>query len=148
MQVILREDLPKLGRAGEVVNVKNGYGRNYLIPQGLAALATPRNVKQLVHQKRIVETRLDKVRKSALSVAERLEGLSVTVARQAGDRDRLFGSVSAKDIANALQSEGIDVQRRNVDLERPLKQLGIHPVSIRLHAEVQSEIRVWVVAKA
>ena len=147
MQLILREDVPNVGRAGDLVSVKDGFGRNYLIPQGLAVLATPRNVKQLEHEKRIVAARVEKIRKKAMTLAERLDGLSITVQRQAGENDRLFGSVSAKDVAGALQSAGIEVQRRNVEMERPIKTLGIHTVGIRLHAEVRRDIRVWVVAR-
>ncbi len=148
MQLILKEDVPKLGHAGEQVSVKAGFGRNYLIPQGLAALATPHNVRQLQHQKRLVARRVEKAHKEALSLAERLEGRAVTFERQAGEKDRLFGSVSAKDVALGLAALGIDVPRRAIQIERPIKQLGIHSVEVRLHADVQREIKVWIVAKA
>lgn len=148
MQIILKEDVPKLGRAGQVVNVKDGYGRNYLIPQNLAVLATPKNVKQFEHQKRIVASKVEKLRKEAMSVADRLVGYACVVARNAGDNDRLFGSVSAKDIAAVLADEGIDVARRQIDLPRPIKQLGIYPVPVRLHADIESQIMVWVTGKA
>jgi large subunit ribosomal protein L9 len=148
MQVILKEDVAKLGRAGQVVNVKDGYGRNYLIPQNLAVLATPKHVKQFDHQKRIVAAKVEKLRKAAMSVADRLVGYSCTIARNSGDNDRLFGSVSSKDVAAVLNDDGIDVQRRQIDMVRPIKQLGIYPVPVRLHADIASQIMVWVVSKA
>jgi large subunit ribosomal protein L9 len=147
MQVILKEDVPKLGRAGQVVNVKDGYGRNYLIPQNLAVLATPKNVKQFDHQKRIVSSRVEKLRKAAATVAERLAGYACTISRNCGDNDKLFGSVSPKDIATTLNDEGIDVARRQIDLAKPVKQLGIYPVDVRLHADIRCRIMVWVIAK-
>lgn len=147
MQIILKEDVAKLGRAGQVVNVKDGYGRNYLIPQNLAVLATPKNVKQFEHQKRIVASKVEKLRKEAASVADRLVGYSCTIGRNAGDNDRLFGSVSAKDIAAVLADDGIEIARRAIELLKPIKQLGIYPVAVRLHADITSQIMVWVVAK-
>jgi len=147
MQVILKEDVPGLGTAGSVVNVKDGYARNYLIPQNLALLATPKNVKQLEHQKRLVAARMAKLRKAAASAAEKLAGYACTVARHAGDNDRLFGSVTAKDIVAALQNDGIDVARRQVVLDRPFKQLGIYQVEIRHSADICSRIHVWVTAR-
>lgn len=147
MQIILKEDVAKLGRAGQVVNVKDGYGRNYLIPQNLAVLATPKNVKQFEHQKRIVASKVEKLRKEAASVADRLVGYACTIGRNAGDNDRLFGSVSPKDIAAVLADDGIEIPRRAIELLKPIKQLGIYPVAVRLHADIASQIMVWVVAK-
>ena len=147
MQIILKEDVPHLGVAGDVVTVKDGYGRNYLIPQNLAILATPKSIKQFEHQKRIVAARVDKRRKEAMSTGEKLQGYACTIARHAGDGDRLFGSVSAKDIAHALADDGLDVARRQVMLDRPIKDLGIYPVEIRLHADVIRTINVWVVTR-
>ena len=147
MQVILKEDVPHLGQAGEVVRVKNGYGRNYLIPQSLAVLATPKSVKHFEHQKRVVSAKVDKMREKAATVAERLEGFACTLTRHSRDNDMLFGSVSTKDIANALAALDIDVARRQIGLSRPIKELGIYPVDVRLHADIRSRIHVWVVAK-
>ena len=148
MQVILKEDVAKLGQAGDLLTVKPGYGRNYLIPQNLAVLATPRNIKSFDHQKRVVASRVDKLHKKAASAAERLAGYACTIARQSGEGDRLFGSVSAKDIGALLGDEGIEVARRQIDLPRPIKQLGIYPIDIRHHADITSRIHVWVVAKS
>ncbi len=147
MQVILKEDVPHLGSAGDLVTVKNGYGRNYLIPQSLAVLATPKNVKQFEHQKRIVAAKVEKLRKQAATVAERLTGYSCTITRRAGEGDKLFGSVSAKDIASRLEDDGIEIARRQILIERPIKELGIYPVRIHLHAKVDSDILVWVVTR-
>lgn len=147
MQVILKEDVPHLGNAGDVVTVKNGYGRNYLIPQNLAVLATPKNVKQFEHQKRVVAAKVEKLRKQAATVAEKLQGYACTISRRAGEGDKLFGSVSAKDIAARLEDDGIEIARRQILLQRPIKELGIYPVRIHLHAEVESDIFVWVTTK-
>lgn len=147
MQVILKEDVPNLGSAGELVTVKDGYARNYLIPQNLALLATPKNLKQLEHQKRIVAARIDKLRKEAATAAEKLQGYACTIQRHAGDSDKLFGSVTAKDIVAALEDDGIEIARRQVELLRPIKQLGIYPVEVRHHADVRSLIHVWVTAR-
>ena len=147
MQVILKEDVPHLGQAGDVVNVKNGYGRNYLIPQNLATIATPKNVKHFDHQKRVVAAKVDKLKARAATVAERLQGLACTIERHARDNDRLFGSVSGKDIAAALAALDIDVPRRQIELQRPIKDLGIYPVDVRLHTDIRSRIFVWVTSK-
>jgi len=110
-------------------------------------LATPKQFKQFEHQKRMVAAKVEKLRKAAMSVSDRLVGYACTIARNSGDNDRLFGSVSPKDIAAVLNEEGIDVQRRQIELPRPIKALGIYPVPIRLHADITSQIMVWVVSK-
>lgn len=147
MQVILREDITNLGRTGEVVTVKDGYGRNYLIPRGLAVLATPRNVKRLGHEQRVIEQRDIKRQKSAEATKEQLEALSLTIAKHTGEEDKLFGSVTTRDIADALKEEGHDVDRRLIQLEQPIKALGVYTVPVKLGREVTAELKLWVVAK-
>lgn len=147
MEVVLTKDVENLGRAGQVVTVKDGVGRNYLIPQNLAVRATPKNVKQFEHRKRVVAAKVEKLRREAAAAAERLSDYACTVSRNAGDDDRLFGSVSAKDVAAVLADDGIDVARRQIDLPRPIKRLGIYVVDVRLHADMVASIRVWVCAK-
>jgi len=145
MQVILREDVEKLGRAGDVLHVSNGYGRNYLIPKGLAIEATTKNIKALEHEKRLIENKKRKERIDAEALAKRISETSVTIPMQAGEEDKLFGSVTAMDITEALAKEGISIDKRNLLLEEPIKRLGIYTVNIKIHPDVIAELKVWVV---
>ncbi len=147
MQVILQEDVAKLGKAGDVVNVREGFGRNFLLPQKKAVLADPKNMKQLEHQKRVVTAKQAKVRAAAEEAAKKLASVSVTIGREAGEEDKLFGSVTVKDIADALRAEGHVFDRHAIALESPIKQLGIFDVPVKLHAEVTATVKVWVVKK-
>lgn len=148
MEVILREDVADLGRSGEVVHVKRGFARNYLIPQNLAVEATRRNLSQLEHEKRLIGHRTEKRRAEAATLVEKLNGLSVTVAKPVGEEDRLYGSVTAKDIVAGLIEEGMgSVDKKKVILAEPIRKLGIFDVPVRLDAETTAEIKLWVVAK-
>ncbi len=148
MEVILREDVLELGRTGDVINVSRGYARNFLIPQNLAVEATRRNLKQLQHQKRVISKRANRQREEAAGLAERMSSLSVTVAKPAGENDRLYGSVTPRDVAQGLIDEEISgISRKQVLLKEPIRQLGIFPVPIRLDADNTVEIKLWVVAK-
>ena len=145
MDVILRQDVDKVGSAGEMVTVKDGFARNFLLPQGLAYLATDGN------KKRLEAERAQKGRKHATEVqaqrdiAARLESVSLTFTMKAGEGDKLFGSVTAGDVADRLKAEGFTVDKKSVELEEPHKALGVYKVAVRLHAEVKPEVRVWVV---
>jgi large subunit ribosomal protein L9 len=145
MKVILREDVEKLGKAGEVVKVADGYGRNYLIPRNLAALANVRNMKALDHTRRVIETRAKKARKSAEEVATVLSAKSLVIAAKAGEEGKLFGAVTSRDIAEALGKEGVQVDRKSIQLADPIKQVGDYRVKIRVAADVVSEFSVSVV---
>lgn len=145
MDVILREDVEKLGRAGEVVTVKDGYARNFLLPRGLAYLATDGNRRRLDEEQRQRDRRAAAEVSGARGVAAKLEAVSLSFTMKAGEGDKLFGSVTAGDIAERLQAEGLQVDRKAVELEEPIKALGVYKVPIRLHADVKPEIRVWVV---
>ncbi len=147
MQVILKEDVANLGKTGDVVNVKDGYGRNFLLPKKKAILAAPNNIKQLEHQKKVVEALQLKRKKQAEALSEKLAGLSLTIQRDAGEEDKLFGSVTTKDISEALRGEGYIVDRHDLVLEAPIKQLGIFDVPVKLHPEVTGTVKVWVVKK-
>jgi large subunit ribosomal protein L9 len=148
MKVILREDIEKLGKAGEVVKVADGYGRNYLIPRNLAALANVRNMKALDHNRRVIETRAKKARKTAEGVASVLSSKSLSIAAKAGEEGKLFGAVTSRDIAEALAKEGVTVDRKSVQLAEPIKQLGDYRVKIRVAADVVPEISVSVVPES
>lgn len=147
MKLILREDVHGLGDVGEIVEVKPGYGRNYLIPQGLAVVADPKNVRKIEHERRLIARRLEQMKAGATSLGEKLEGLSVTIPRKAGEQDKLFGSVTVRDIAEALQMEGVEVDRKRIRLAEPIKTLGVYKVTVRLHPEVTPDVMVWVTAE-
>ncbi len=146
MQIILTTDVPSLGDAGDLVEVKAGYGANYLIPQGLALPATSSNKNQIEHQRRAISARLARDRQDAEGLAAKLSHLSVTLTRLVGDDDRLFGSVTNKDIAAALRDQGHEVDRRKIILETPIKALGVYDVPVKVHRDVIAQIKVWVVA--
>jgi len=146
MQVILTQDVRELGQAGQMVAVKRGYGANFLIPQGIAVLATPRNRSRMEHEQRKIEAQIARERTTAAELGKRLAGLSVTLTRLVGEDDKIFGSVTGKDIADALADEGVKLDRRQIELDSPLKSLGVYEVPVRLHREVTTMIKVWVVA--
>ncbi len=145
MEVILREDVQSLGKAGALVRVKPGYARNFLLPRGLAYEATEGNKKRIAAETRARDSRAVEERAKAQSAADRLAAVAVTIPAKAGEGDRLFGSVTAQDIADALESAGHPVDKRKIELSHPIKQLGEHTVPVRLHSEVQAAVRVTVV---
>ena len=144
IEVILREDIKTLGRAGEMVRVKPGYARNYLLPQGLAYEATEGNRKRIAAETRVRTARNDAERAEAERVAGTLSGLSLTLSGKAGEEGKLFGSITSQDIAEALARQGYTVDRRRIELEHPIKSTGTHTVSVRLHPEVHAELQVSV----
>lgn len=145
MKLILREDVPKLGEAGEIVDVKPGYGRNYLIPQGKAIMATDGALKQLELMKEKAERRAELTVEKAQELAERLETLSVTIPVTVGEDEKIHGSVTNKDVAEALAERGIDIDRRKITLDQDIKTLGEYTATINLISEIKSQIKVWVV---
>jgi large subunit ribosomal protein L9 len=145
MDVILREDIEHLGRAGEMVRVKDGYARNYLIPQGLALQATDGNRRQIEAERNRRAERHAAERSAAEGLAAKLSDVSLTFTMKAGEGDRLFGSITAADIAAKLQEQGHQVDKRRVELAEPIKLVGIYKVPVRLEAGVHAEVRVWVV---
>jgi large subunit ribosomal protein L9 len=148
MQVILKQDVPKLGDAGDIVKVSPGYGRNYLIPRGLAVPATSGSVAQSEHQQRVASAIKRKNLGDAAAKAEQLEGAAVSIRREAGEDDKLFGSVTKRDIVEALAAEGIEIDRRKLQLAEPLKQIGLFTVPVRLHRDVTANLRVYVIRAA
>lgn len=147
MQVILQEKVPQLGEAGDIVTVKPGYGRNYLLPRGLAVAADPKNVRMLEHQKRVVAAKEAKRKTKAEELARKLAEVSLTIGREAGEGEKIFGSVTTKDIAEGLRRENFIVDRHDIKLNEPIKQLGIFDVEVKLHSEVNGTVKVWVVKK-
>ena len=145
MEVILRQSIENLGRPGEIVKVSNGYARNYLLPRGLAFEATPGNRKRIASERARLDAAENERLAAAKAEAERLEPVSLTFSARVGEEDKLFGSVTAADIAQQLQAQGFAIEKRQVELHEPIKALGVYRVAIRLHAEVHPEIKVWVI---
>jgi len=145
MQIILRQDVEKLGKIGEVVQVKTGYARNFLIPRGMAYAATKSNLARLAEDHRVLAHRALKEKRVAGDFASKLEGFRVTVTALVGEEDRMFGSITSQDIAELLREKGMDVDRRKIHLEEPIRALGEYDVPVKLHSDVTAMIRVEVV---
>lgn len=145
MRVILKQEVDNLGDAGDIVRVAAGYGRNYLIPRGLAVLASEGSVAELQHNQQIADAIRRKKLASANALAEKLEGTAVSIRRETGDDERLFGSVTKRDIVEALAAEGVEVDRRAVQLDEPIKSIGLFTVPIRLHSDLSANVRVYVI---
>lgn len=150
MRIILREDVPNLGKSGELVNVKDGFGRNYLLPRKLAVIASEQNVRQLEHEKQVIANRQAKLKAGAQAAAGKISNVSVTIKRKVGEAQKegevakLYGSVTALDIAEALASAGHQIDRRTIHLPEPIKTLGTHEVEIRMHRDVTAKVKVEV----
>ena len=147
MQVILQEDVPDLGKAGEIVTVRSGFGRNFLLPKKKALLANSENVKELEHQKRIALAKREKQKEAALGLAKKIEALQVQLTREVGEEEKMFGSVTVKDIAEALNAKGVEVDRRNLQLHEPIRQLGNFEIPLKIHTEVTAIVKVSVLKK-
>jgi large subunit ribosomal protein L9 len=147
MQVILIEDVPNVGGIGEQVVVKDGYARNFLLPKRLAIPASTKNKRRLEHQRKLAGFRLAKAKKDAETVSEHLASISITIARKVGEQDKLYGSVTAHDIARALADEGVELDRRKILLHEPIKALGVYQVPVKLRGDVPAEVKIWVVAE-
>jgi large subunit ribosomal protein L9 len=145
MEIILRQAVENLGKTGDVVNVKPGYGRNYLLPHGLAYEATPGNLKRIQQERDRLEAAENDRRGTAQGLAEKLEQVSLTFSARVGEEGKLFGSVTSTDIAAQLEAQGYHIEKRQIDLHEPIKALGVYRVPIRLHADVKPEVRVWVI---
>jgi len=145
MEIILRQDFEGLGTAGEIVKVKDGYGRNYLIPKGVAYIATDANKKRHESDLKQQGMRVARDKKVAEELAEKLKTISCTITVQVGEEDKLFGSVTSQNIAESLVSQGFEIDKRKILLEEPIKSLGIYSVPVKLHTEVEGTVKVWVV---
>lgn len=145
MNVVLREDVEKLGKRGETVRVADGYGRNYLIPKKLAYPATAGNLKVIQHEKRAKDTRDARVLHDHQKVADAISGYSFTVAKKVGENDALFGSVTSQDIADLLAGKGFEIDKRRIEIHEPIRTLGSHSVPIKLHKDVTAHVSIEVV---
>ncbi len=146
-EVILRRDVRNLGRAGQIVKVKDGYARNYLIPKGYAYLATKENLKLWEQERKRVEKQLEKEKKQAEELAKKIESLSINIVAEANEEETLYGSITEVHIAQALRDEGINIDKDAIVLPVPIKKLGIYDIEIDLHPEVKPKLKVWVVRK-
>ena len=145
MKIILRQDYDPLGKIGEIVNVKAGYARNFLIPQQIAVLANQRNMKILEEESKMNARRQNKEKRKAEALANEINKISLTATVSVGEEDRVFGSVTAQTISDLLKEKGHEIDKRKIQLDEPIKALGIYNVSIKLHTDVEAKIRIWVV---
>jgi large subunit ribosomal protein L9 len=147
MKVILQENVANLGKVGEIVKVKDGYGRNYLVPNQLAVIADERNVARMEHQRRTADARAQKLVGEAKALAEKLSQTAVTIRRQAGEENKIFGSVTNRDIAEALASEGFAIDKKQIVVDESIiKNLGVFTVAVKLAPEVSADVKVYVIA--
>lgn len=144
MKVLLKEDVKTLGVAGSMVSVAPGYARNYLIPKGLAIEASTKNIRRFEHEKNVILEKARKAKREVEELASQLSGIKVTIEAQAGEEDKLFGSVTSMDIAEALSKQGIKIDKRKILIEEPIKRLGTYIVSIKLHPEMTISVSVEV----
>ena len=147
MQVILREDMEKLGKIGDLVKVADGFARNYLVPAKKAIEATPKNLRAMDHAKKMVSDRKRIIRKEAAADAEKIKSLAITIKAKVGEEGKLFGSVTTMDIAEAMQAQGAVIDKRKIALEEPIRRVGDYTVSIKLHTDVAVDLKVSVVAE-
>lgn len=144
MKLILKEDVENLGPVGAIVDVAQGYGRNYLLPRNLAVEANPKNIKEFEHHKKNILAKAKKLRMSAEELANQISALTISIEAKAGEEDKLFGSVTSKDIAEAISAKGIEVDKRKVVLEEPIKRLGEYEVSVKVQHDVTATVKVEV----
>ena len=147
MQVILREDVDNLGKIGDLVKVKPGYARNFLVPTKKAIEATPKNLKAMEHAKKMVSDRLRTLKKAATADADNIKALSLVIKAKVGEEGKLFGSVTTMDIAAAMQAQGVTIDKRKISLDEPIKRVGDYTVPVKLHTDVVADLKVAVVAE-
>jgi large subunit ribosomal protein L9 len=145
MKIILREAVDRLGERGDIITVKDGYARNFLIPRGLALRATPGNMRTFEEEKKQLDVRENKTRRLAEQFAKKLKSVSITATVAVGEEDRVFGSVTAQTISNLLKEKGFDIDKKKILLDEPIKALGVYTIPIKLHHDVQGKVKVWVV---
>jgi large subunit ribosomal protein L9 len=145
MKVVLRDDVKNVGKMGQVVDVADGYARNYLVPRGLAIEANTKNIKSLEHEKRIIGEKAKRIKISVQGLADKISTITLTIKANAGEEGKLFGSVTTMDIAELLKNEGIEIDKKKISLDEPIKRLGSYSVNVKLHPEVSAQLAVEVV---
>lgn len=147
MQVILREDIDKLGKIGDLVKVADGYARNYLVPNKKAIEATPKNLNAMDHAKKMVSDRIRKLKKEAAADADMIKALAITIKAKSGEEGKLFGSVTSMDIAEAMKAQGVAIDKRKIILDEPIKRLGDYTITVKLHVDVTADFKLTVIAE-
>lgn len=147
MEIILRDDVPNLGKSGDLVRVKAGYGRNYLLPKGMAIKATKKNKARMEHERNVIAVRRAKMVKTAEDLKNKLEELTLTIPKKAGEGDKLFGSVTPKDVAAMIAKSGYSVAKKAISFEEPVKTLGVHKGLVDLGNGVEAALKIWVVSE-
>lgn len=145
MKVILKEDIKGVGKMGEIVEISSGYGRNFLLPHKKAVEATAHNIKTVEHEKKVIEDKIKKTLHEVEEISKKIGETSVTISRQVGEGEKMFGSVTTADIAEALAKEGFTIDKHQIHLEKPIKDLGLFHIPVKLQPEVSTELKVWIV---
>lgn len=145
MKVILKEDVKSIGSMGQTVDVSDGFARNYLVPRGLAVEANVKNIRSLEHEKKVIQEKARKVKNSVQDLADRLANMTVVIKTKAGEEGKLFGSVTTMDIAEQLKNQGIEIDKKKISLDEPIKRLGTYAVNLRLHSEITAQVNIQVI---
>lgn len=145
MKIILKEDVKNVGSMGQIVDVSDGFARNYLIPKGLAVPANTKSIKELEHQKKVIQEKAKKIKLTAQNISEKLSNMKLVIKAKAGEEGKLFGSVTSKDISDALRKEGFDIDKKKIIIDEQIKRLGEYSVTVKLHPDVSSQLRLEVI---
>lgn len=145
MKVILKDEVKNMGNMGQIVEVADGYARNYLVPRGLAVEANTKNIKSLEHQKRVIQEKSKKIRNQAQELSNKMTTMSLVIKAKAGEEGKLFGSVTTMDIAESLKNEGLEIDKKKISLDEPIKRLGSYTVNIKVHPEVTTQVNLQVI---
>jgi large subunit ribosomal protein L9 len=145
MKVVLKDDVKNVGKMGQIADVADGFARNYLLPKGLAIEASTKNVKSMEHEKRIIQEKAKKIRNSALDLSQKISAMTLVIKAKAGEEGKLFGAVTTMDIAEQMKNEGIEIDKKRISLDEPIKRIGTYSVSVKVHPEVSTQINVQVV---
>ena len=145
MKVILKEDVKSIGSMGQTVDVSDGFARNYLVPRGLAVEANVKNIRSLEHEKKVIQEKAKKVKNSVQDLADRLANITVVIKTKAGEEGKLFGSVTTMDIAEQLKNQGIEIDKKKISLDEPIKRLGTYAVNLKLHSEITAQVNMQVI---
>lgn len=145
MKVVLKDDVKNVGKIGQVVDVADGYARNYLVPRGLAVEANTKNIKSLEHEKRTIQEKAKKIKNSTQDLAHKISTMTLVIKANAGEEGKLFGSITTMDIAELLRNEGIEIDKKKISLDEPIKRLGSYSVNIKLHPEISTQVNIQVV---
>jgi large subunit ribosomal protein L9 len=145
MKIILKEDVKSIGSMGQTVDVSDGFARNYLVPRGLAVEANVKNIRSLEHEKKVIQEKARKVKNSVQDLADRLANMTVVIKTKAGEEGKLFGSVTTMDIAEQLKNQGIEIDKKKISLDEPIKRLGTYAVNLKLHSEITAQVNMQVI---